>query len=47
MAGQTSGNKKPMPVGGVQEYGTATGKPESTSTLKTGGDLRTGGGSKK
>jgi hypothetical protein len=39
--------KKPMGVGGVQEYGTATGKPESTSQLKTGGDLRSGGGKKK
>ena len=43
MAGQTSSGKKPMGVGGVQQYGSATGKPESTSSLKTGGDLRAGG----
>lgn len=46
MAGQTSSTKKPMQVGGTQEYGTAAGKPESTSQLKTGGDLRSGGGKK-
>ena len=46
MAGQTSSGKKPMGVGGMQQYGTSTGKPESTSQLKTGGDLRTGGGKK-
>lgn len=46
MAKNEDCNKKPMGVGGVQEYGTSTGKPESTSQLKTGGDLRSGGGKK-
>ena len=44
---QESNGKKPMGVGGTQTYGTSTGKPESTSNLKsTGADLRTGNGKK-
>lgn len=43
MAKNEDCNKKPMQVGGIQNYGSATGKPESTSQLKTGGDLRAGG----
>jgi hypothetical protein len=34
--------KKQMPVGGSFTYGQATGKPASTSTVKTGQDLRDG-----
>ena len=46
MAGQQT-TAKQMPVSGVQQYGNATGKPESTSQIKYGEDLRNGGGSKK
>lgn len=37
---------KQMPVGGVYQYGNATGKPQSTSKIKYGSDLRDGGGKK-
>lgn len=47
MACNEDNMKKPMTVGGTQDYGKATGKPESTSSLKSGGDLRSGGGTKK
>lgn len=38
---------KQMPVGGVFQYGNATGKPASTGKIKYGSDLRDGGGKKK
>ena len=38
------GSVKQMPVSGIQQYGSATGKPPETSVIKTGDDLRNGGG---
>lgn len=43
MAGQQS-QVKQMPVSGIQQYGNAAGKPAETSQIKTGDDLRNGGG---
>jgi hypothetical protein len=44
MANKQTDNKKPMQVGGVQQYGQATGKPACTGKLTEGNgkDLRSG-----
>ena len=44
MAGQNSGSTPKMPISGVQQYGSATGAPKETTVIKTGDDLRNGGG---
>jgi len=43
MAGQQT-QVKQMPVSGIQNYGSAVGKPAETTVVKTGDDLRNGGG---